>query len=184
MPAKKRVVRQKAKGPIDPAFGQRLREIRIERGMSQKELAGSDFTKGFISLLETGRTRSSLRAANILASRLGVAVADLMGPQPVLAYTAHPLLTSSANEALGRLAELEGLAVLVRPAKRLVEKVLLIEAGNRRKIERIKEHLEGMPNPMEFSPARWVDFTQVFIRWREDMWRIYNEAPEKEGKGL
>lgn len=46
--------------------------------MTQAELAGSDFSKGFISLLETGRTRASLRAAEILASRLGTSAADLM----------------------------------------------------------------------------------------------------------
>lgn len=46
--------------------------------MTQAELAAGDFTKGFISLLETGRTRVSLRAAEILARRLGISAADLV----------------------------------------------------------------------------------------------------------
>jgi tetratricopeptide (TPR) repeat protein len=46
--------------------------------MTQAQLAGPDFSKGFISLLETGRTRVSLRAAHILAGRLGVDVTDLL----------------------------------------------------------------------------------------------------------
>ena len=74
----KRTVRQKAKGPIDPAMGQRVRELRIARSLTQAELAGSDFTKGFVSLVEGGRTRMSLRAAAIFASRLGVGVGDLV----------------------------------------------------------------------------------------------------------
>lgn len=74
----KRIVRQKAKGPIDPGVGLRVRELRSARGMTQAELAGPDFSKGFISLLETGRTRVSLRAAGILAGRLGVEVTDLL----------------------------------------------------------------------------------------------------------
>lgn len=74
----KRIVRQKAKGPIDPGVGLKIRELRSSRGMTQAELAGPDFSKGFISLLETGRTRASLRAAQILASRLGVDLTDLL----------------------------------------------------------------------------------------------------------
>lgn len=74
----KRVVRQKAKGPIDPGVGVKVRELRTARGMTQAALAGPDFSKGFISLLETGRTRISLRAAHVLAARLGVEVTDLL----------------------------------------------------------------------------------------------------------
>ena len=76
----RRRVRHKAKGPIDPAFGDRLRALRQARGFTQAVLAGDDFTTGFISLVETGRTRVSLRAAEILARRLGVSVSELMGP--------------------------------------------------------------------------------------------------------
>ena len=75
---KKRVVRQKAKGPIDPTVGENVRKLRIEKGMTQAQLAGSDFSKGFISLLETGRTRASLRAAEILAKRLGITAPKLL----------------------------------------------------------------------------------------------------------
>ncbi len=74
----KRIVHQKAKGPIDPGVGIKVRELRNARGMTQAQLAGPDFSKGFISLLETGRTRVSLRAAHILAARLGVEVTDLL----------------------------------------------------------------------------------------------------------
>lgn len=76
----RRIVRQKRKGPIDPSLGERLRTLRVARGLTQAHLAGDDFTKGFISLVETGRTRISLRAAEIFAQRLGVPVSDLMRP--------------------------------------------------------------------------------------------------------
>jgi tetratricopeptide (TPR) repeat protein len=76
--AKKRIVRQRAKGPIDPSIGARIRELRTARGLTQADLAGPDFTKGFISLLETGRTRISLRAADILAARLGTSAPELL----------------------------------------------------------------------------------------------------------
>jgi transcriptional regulator with XRE-family HTH domain/uncharacterized protein YecT (DUF1311 family) len=74
----RRVVHQKAKGPVDPGLGRRVRELREARKLKQSDLAGTDFSKSFISLVETGRTRMSLRATQIVAARLGVPVAELI----------------------------------------------------------------------------------------------------------
>lgn len=76
--AAKRLVHQRAKGPIDPRTGQRVRAARERLGMTQADLAGDDFSKGFISLIETARTRMSMRAAQIIANRLGVPVSALL----------------------------------------------------------------------------------------------------------
>ena len=78
----RRVVRQRAKGPVGLELGQRVRALRIARGISQAELAGSDYSKSLIGLIETGRTRMSLQTAEKLASRLGVPVADLLAAPP------------------------------------------------------------------------------------------------------
>jgi transcriptional regulator with XRE-family HTH domain len=78
--SRRRVVRQRAKGPIDPRFGQRLRQLRQATGITQAQLAGRDFSKGFVSLVETGRARASLRAAQLFADRLRVPLADLVDP--------------------------------------------------------------------------------------------------------
>jgi tetratricopeptide (TPR) repeat protein len=80
--------------------------------MSQAQLALPDFSKGFISLAETGRTRISLRAAEIFARKLGVSAADLLRrpevgstPSVELAFT-----RAQADLAAGRPeAALEGL---------------------------------------------------------------------------
>lgn len=79
---KKRVVHQKAKGPIDPKMGEIVRTIREKRKMTQAQLAQPDFSKGFISLLETGRTRASMRALGIIAEKLGVSPTTLLGEDP------------------------------------------------------------------------------------------------------
>ena len=92
-------VRQKVKGPVDPVLGQRVRALRVARGMSQADLAGDDFTKGFISLLETGRTRMSLRAAEIFARRLGVTASDLVRTsEPSMSATLELALTRAEGE--------------------------------------------------------------------------------------
>lgn len=64
---------------IHPQSRPPIRALRLARGLTQAQLAGDDFTKGFVSQLESGRTRLSLRAAQVLAGRLGVAVDDLIG---------------------------------------------------------------------------------------------------------
>ena len=58
----------------------RLRELRQATGITQAQLAGRDFSKGFISLVETGRARASLRAAQLFADRLRVPLAELVDP--------------------------------------------------------------------------------------------------------
>lgn len=104
----KRVVHQKAKGPVNPLMGHRVRELRTARGLTQARLAAEDFTKGFISLVETGRTRMSLRAAEIIAGRLGVSVAELLGAGEAGEREVELILTRaelklSAGEASGAI---------------------------------------------------------------------------------
>ena len=90
---------------MDPGVGQRVRELRTARGMTQADLAGDDFTKGFISLLETGRTRVSLRAAEILAQRLGVSSADLIAGGDGKADLELALLRAEQQLSAGRAVE-------------------------------------------------------------------------------
>jgi len=90
---------------VDPGVGQRVRELRTARGMTQADLAGDDFTKGFISLLETGRTRVSLRAAEILAQRLGVSSADLIAGGDGKADLELALLRAEQQLSAGRAVE-------------------------------------------------------------------------------
>src|SRR5256886_13957324 len=52
-------------------LGERVRAARHALGMSQAQLAGDELTKGFISQVEAGLVRPSLRSLQIIASRLG-----------------------------------------------------------------------------------------------------------------
>jgi len=116
----RRRVRHKAKGPVDPALGDRLRTLRLARGLTQAALAADDFTTGFISLLETGRTRVSLRAAEILAQRLGVSVSELMGPTASGPALEIELLTAERSLRAGEpAAALEAAERAARRAKGL-----------------------------------------------------------------
>ena len=61
------------------SLGQRIRELRQTRGLTQSQLGGEDLSKSFISLLEKDRTQPSLETIVLLARRLGTSVDALLG---------------------------------------------------------------------------------------------------------
>lgn len=106
---------QRSKGPVDPRFGERLRRLRLQRGLTQEQLAGEDFTKAFISHVEVGRTRVSLRAAGILAARLGTDVGELVSVRDEAAlHTELELVVAERYLAQGDLAAAAERASAVR----------------------------------------------------------------------
>lgn len=72
-----------------PEFGQRLRQLRQERRMSQRVLAGDQVTASYISLLEAGHRVPTLNVAVALARRLDTSLDELLG------VDAHLLISSS-----------------------------------------------------------------------------------------
>lgn len=63
-----------------PEFGRRLRTLREERGLSQRDLAGGVVDPSYISLLESGSRLPTLQVVVRLSEVLGVSLADLAGP--------------------------------------------------------------------------------------------------------
>lgn len=64
--------------PLRVAFGQRLRALRQQRGMSQEAFADHcGFARSYMSRLERGVGNPSLDAIQALADALGVEVVEL-----------------------------------------------------------------------------------------------------------
>ena len=64
---------------LHAAFGARLREARVRRGMSQDELAAdSGLHRAYIGGVERGERNPSLTSIARLADAVGVPVGDLM----------------------------------------------------------------------------------------------------------
>jgi transcriptional regulator with XRE-family HTH domain len=59
-------------------LGQRLRQARLARNLTQSEVAQNQFSVSYISAVERGQIRPSLGALEKLAERLHVPVADLL----------------------------------------------------------------------------------------------------------
>lgn len=59
--------------------GNRIRELRIKRGLTQSELADGIVTPSMISLIESDRANPSEKVLRALADKLGVSLEDLEG---------------------------------------------------------------------------------------------------------
>ena len=85
------------------AFGERLRRLRREAGLTQRQLAGSDLHPSYVSLLEAGHRTPTADALAVLAARLGVSTRDLSGDG--VPGLEAPLALAEAALGLGRPAE-------------------------------------------------------------------------------
>src|SRR5438128_977762 len=59
--------------------GARIRSLRTAKGLTQAQLADPLYTKAYISMLESGRTRASMKALEHIAGVLGVKPSELLG---------------------------------------------------------------------------------------------------------
>src|SRR5437016_2269924 len=106
-----------------------MRNRRQALGMSQSQLAGSEFSPSYISLIESGRREPTGHALDVLAARLGTSAEFLRsGVEPAarqelelkLRYAELALQNGEAAEALARFTEstsVEGPPELVRQAE-------------------------------------------------------------------
>jgi transcriptional regulator with XRE-family HTH domain len=62
-------------------IGLRIRELRITQDLAQKDLVEGAFSKAYISSVEAGRIQPSANALAVIASRLGVSSAYLLGQE-------------------------------------------------------------------------------------------------------
>ncbi len=70
---------------VASALGERVRAARHQLGLSQAQLAGDELTKGFISQLESGLVRPSIRSLQVIAGRLGKPLDYFIGDEPLAA---------------------------------------------------------------------------------------------------
>lgn len=73
-------MREQRPVPENPAtFGERLYNLRMQRGLTQSEVARPRYTKAYISMLEGAKTAPTLRVVEHVAKRLGVTAIELLG---------------------------------------------------------------------------------------------------------
>src|SRR5919197_3173795 len=84
----------------DETIGQRIRRLRLKRGLSQRQLAAPGVGYAYISRIEHGDRDPSLKVMRILARRLGVSLEELETGRRVTAEADRELRVSDAELAL------------------------------------------------------------------------------------
>src|SRR5258707_4447490 len=69
---------EQAPTKIGKSVGEKLRAARIAQHYTQSQLAAPDFSVSYISAIERGQIHPSLRALEILSSRLGLTPTELL----------------------------------------------------------------------------------------------------------
>jgi tetratricopeptide (TPR) repeat protein len=82
---------------VPESIGERLRRLRLERGLTQQQVSGSDLSSAQISRIESGQRRPSMGAIRLIAQELQVS--------PEYLETGHTMTASELLEL--RLADVE-----------------------------------------------------------------------------
>jgi len=157
----------------DPVtIGRRVQLLRVERGLTQKQLAEPAYTPAYISTLEAGRVRPSDDALRHLCDRLGVGFEELATGRPArLVIELRLRLTEAQRTLAGGEAEAaaEQYALLLAEAESLdlgeVRAAALLGLGEcaletgeldegRRYFERAGEAFGDVPLPVRVPALR------------------------------
>jgi len=104
--------------------GSNIREVRTNMGLTQSQLAAPTFSISYISAIERGKIRPSLRALSILAQRLDVPLTFLLEGKPSQAAQARTIGYSPADAGPDQTIDLA-----------LLQASVLVQQGNTRQAE-------------------------------------------------
>lgn len=93
------------RSPMVADVGARIRSLRTARGLTQAQVAEPLYTKAYISMLESGRTRASMKALEHIAGVLGVKPSDLLGGSPSASTPQYQLIEGRSLVEQGRFAD-------------------------------------------------------------------------------
>src|SRR5881392_2452358 len=115
------------------SIGVRLKRLRLERDLSQRELSGPGVSYAYISRIEAGARTPSVKALRMLARKLGVSVEYLETGRDLRDADERELRIADAELELRLAANVEGaesnLKVIVDEAKQAGDFVAATRAG-------------------------------------------------------
>ncbi len=122
------------RSPMVVDVGARIRSLRTAKGLTQAQLADPLYTKAYISMLESGRTRASMKALEHIAAGLGVKPSDLLGGSAAATTPQYELIEARSLIEQAKAADsvriLEGLEDGLSAADQLVRLRYLAIAYN------------------------------------------------------
>src|SRR5258708_783553 len=177
--------------------GARIRSLRTARGLTQAQLAEPQYTKAYISMLESGRTRASMKALEHIAGRLGVQPSDLLGGSPSPAAPQYDLVESRRLVEQGLAGEaiplLEALEEGLTPGDQLVRLRYLAIAYTMdgqvkqsfpllERAQRMAELLDDLPEQIRIKAALASSYAKTYAY--EDSIRLLRECVQACDDGV
>src|SRR5688500_19568040 len=91
------------------SVGPRLKRLRVERGLTQKELAAPRYSHAYVSTIEAGRRVPSRAALEHFGAKLGIEVEELVTGRPADLHSrlAVQLHEARVSVSAGQLDEAE-----------------------------------------------------------------------------
>ena len=86
-------------------LGEKLRQARLEAGLSQRQLCGEEITRNMLSLIENGSAKPSMKTLQYLASRLGKSVSFFLEETAVLSPNQAVMASARQLYDAGEFAE-------------------------------------------------------------------------------
>ena len=158
-----------------PSLGERVRQLRVARGLTQTELAGERFSKEYVSQIERGKTRPTAETVEWLANRLGVdrsfletgvASSERERVESVVARAEAAIEDSRYAEAI---EELEGLApaLVGIAAPELELRVLVAESWARMYEGEVRRAVDLLARARELAEApAFTDVDRADVLYR------------------
>ncbi len=110
-------------------LGEKLRQARLEAGLSQRQLCGEEITRNMLSLIENGSARPSMKTLQYLAARLGKSISFFLEDEgSVSPNYARMLLLRQQFDAGDYAAALQTLADYQAPDPVFDRESALLEA--------------------------------------------------------
>ncbi|HEY3069772.1 MAG TPA: tetratricopeptide repeat protein [Gaiellaceae bacterium] len=157
------------------SLGDRVRQLRIAKGLTQTELAGERFSKEYVSQIERGKTRPTGETVEWLAARLGVdqsfletgvSSSERERVESVIARAEAALESNSYQEAVDELSQLgSALETVAVPA--LQFRALLADSWGRMYVGEVREAISRLDAARQLAEAPSfsdVDRAEVLYR--------------------
>lgn len=157
-------------------LGSRIRSIRLERGLTQSELAGADLSESYISLIERGKRHPGHRTLKSIAERLELTVDELsshvapVDPQICFALAFVELAAMNGDVASARPA----IAAIYQDSRldgRSAARVLAVEARlaeTEGDLETAVELLERLLADEHTDATAWAEGATSLVRCHRD----------------
>ncbi len=176
-------------------LGERIRSARLERKMTQDELARDTFSKSYVSAVELGKIQPSIKALRILARRLQLSPSffletlepDIETQQTLLALARARMLAALGERDEAALDELDKLDH-ERLSESQVAEVFYLEGRALSNLQRDNEALTKLEESLrawdELDEGEWVEQVRNLIGEIYFRQRKYIQAQELHKLGL